>query len=187
MVVVAAGCSVGQPRVYRVAVDVTPVKALQDPQCFRANMPPTALTLQEQNYRAETSWVVWDGPDAKQFMDMGNTRFTLGDSPDIVVDDLIEGADRSFTATRVKTTRTQITELEKTIVIATWNDLGPSPVGTLVLDSSYQCADGMIEKCPNEPNKRSCKQTINFWARRIDVTQTTGYTSQGAGLSVSTQ
>jgi len=180
-----AGCQMGQPRVYRVAVDVTPIKALQEPQCFRANMPPSNVTVQEQNYRSETSWVVWDGAEAKQFMDMGLTRFTLGDSPEVVIDDLIEGADRSFTATRVRTLRSSITELEKTIVIANWNDLGASPVGTLDIDSSYQCADGTA-KCPNEPNKRSCKQKLNFWARKVEVNQTTGYTSQGGGLTVST-
>ncbi len=180
-----AGCQMGQPRVYRVALDITPIKTLQDPQCFKANMPPTALTVQEQNYRTETTWVVWDGADSKQFMDMGLSKFTLADSPQVVVDDLIEGADRAFTATRVRTLRSTITELEKTIVIANWNDLNATPTGTLVIDSSYQCANG-TSNCPNEPNKRSCKQTLNFWARKIEVSQTTGVSNQGGGLSVTT-
>ena len=181
-----AACQNGQPRVYRVAVDITSIKTLQDPQCFKANMPPTSLTVQEQNYRSETTWVVWDGAGSKQFMDMGLSKFTLGDSPQVVVDDLIEGADRSFTATRVRTLRTNITELEKTIVIANWNDLGATPVGTIVIDASYQCADGLT-KCPNEPNKRSCKQTLNFWARKIEVSETSEISSAGAGLTVTTR
>lgn len=186
------GCGpAGQPRIFRVAVDVTPVKTLNDPQCFKGNMPNQNVIISEQFYRKEAIWVVWDGPDKKQYLDMGTqTSFTLGDSPTIVVDNLIEGAADGatsvFHANKQEQRRDRTIQLRTTDIVTTFDDLGATPMGTIVLNAQFQCQDGQ-DRCPNEPEQRSCKTQLNFWARRVEVTQTTGYPADGTSISQSTR
>jgi hypothetical protein len=182
------GCNAGQPRIFRVALDTGPVKGLQDPQCFHGNMPNLSTIVQDTSLIAELNWVVWDGADQKQFLDMGTESFSLADAPTIVVDEMIVGGSNTFSGTRVQQDRNGIIELQTTTVTAAFSDLGPTPTGTLDLDAKYQCQDGdSSHKCPSEPNKRSCHTQLNFWARKVDVSQTTAYSNVGSGLTVSTR
>jgi hypothetical protein len=177
----------GQPRIFRVAVDVTPVKTLNDPQCFKGNMPNLNQITQEQNFRKEAIWVVWDAAESKQYLDMGTaTSFTLADSPTINIDNLIEGAANVFSATRQESDLGAIRELRTTNVVTTFNDLNATPTGTVQLNAQYQCQDA-ANKCPNEPNQRSCRAQLNFWARKIEVSQATGYSSEGTSISEKTR
>jgi hypothetical protein len=54
------------------------------------------------------------------------------------------------------------------------------------LKADYQCQDGTV-RCPNEPNKRSCRAQLNFWARRIEVNQNTNYSPEGTSITESTK
>jgi hypothetical protein len=176
----------GQPRIFRVAVDVSPVKTLNDPQCFRGNMPNLNQVTQEQNFRAEAIWVVWDAAESKQYLDMGSTTsFTLGNSPEIKIDNLIEGTANAFSATRQESDIGTIREMKTTTVVTAFNDLNATPTGTVVLDAKYQCQDGN-QQCPQNPAFRSCHAQLNFWARKIEVTQSTGYSSEGTSIKAST-
>lgn len=175
----------GQPRIYRVAVDTTPVQNLNNPQCFKGNMPNLNQITQEQNYRQEAVWVIWDAAESKQYLDMGNSTFTMADSPTIKVTDLIEGTQNVFSATRQQQDRGNIIELQTTNVVTTLSDLNATPTGTIALNAQYQCQNGSAP-CPAEPNKRSCNVTLNFWARKIEVQQTANYTPAGTGISAST-
>jgi hypothetical protein len=193
VVILAAGAfsacgPAGQPRIYRVALDVTPVRTLADASCFAGSVVTTD-TLSEQSFRQEANWVVWDGAEQKQFLDMGtNTRFSLGDAPRIDIDNLIEGSDNVFSAVRRRTspTRTagQVLDIEITSAITTFSDLGSTPTGTVLLTSEYQCQD-RAGHCDGEPFKRTCRGiTMNFWARRIETNQLTVYSAEGSSIVV---
>ncbi|MEW5737803.1 MAG: hypothetical protein AB1938_02695 [Myxococcota bacterium] len=175
------GCNSGQPRLFRMAIDETPIRSIANPSCFRGNILPSGRgTLTELNYRKEDEWVIWDGVD-KQYLDMGNQSWKLGDSPTIVVSDLIEGTgDLSFSAQRSAVTPfpgINATESRQTQVTVKWDNYSASPSGIISLNSQYACVAG-TEPCPPQnpsPDSVSCQATLNFFGRRIDVSQTTQY------------
>ena len=175
------GCNSGQPRLFRMAIDETPIHTIANPSCFRGNILPSGRgQLTEVNYRKEDEWVIWDGVE-KQYLDMGNQKWELGDAPKIVVTDLIEGlGDKIFSAQRTEVTPFPgilATESRQTQVVVTWNDYSTAPSGTIALNSQYACVAGQ-EQCPNPnptPDSVSCQAQLNFFGRRIDVSQTTQY------------
>lgn len=68
------GCNAGQPKLYRIAIDETPIRTIANPSCFRGNILPSGRgTLTEVNYRKEDEWVIWDSLD-KQYLDMGDRK-----------------------------------------------------------------------------------------------------------------
>lgn len=182
------GCGpAGQPRIFRVAIDTTPVKTLNKPECFKGNMPNLNQITQEQNFRKEATWVVWEAAEKKQYLDMGSaTRFTLADAPTINVDNLIEGADNVFSATRQQQDRGAIIELSTTNIVTTFADLGATPTGTVQLNAQYQCQSA-TSPCPAEPSKRGCSAQLSFWARRIEVSQNTNYAPEGTSITETTK
>jgi hypothetical protein len=163
-----------------VAVDVSPILTITDPQCFHGNQPDGTQRSQEQNYRKEATWVLWDAAGARQYLDMGTNAFTLADSPTIAVNELIEGSQNVFSATRQVQTRGDIVELEVTNVVTALSDLSATPTGSIQLSSTYSCESGR-GSCPSEPAKRSCSISLSFWARRLDAQQ-----NAGAGISAAT-
>ncbi|MEW6434778.1 MAG: hypothetical protein AB1730_25035 [Myxococcota bacterium] len=143
------GCNAGQPKLYRIAVDETPIRTIANPSCFRGNILPSGRgTLTEVNFRKEDEWVIWDGVD-KQYLDMGLQEWKLGDAPLIRVADLIEGgAEKIFSAQRNEVTPfpgIQATESRQTQVVVTWNDYSAAPSGTIALNAQYACVGGCQE------------------------------------------
>ena len=176
-----AGCLQGQPRLYRVAVDATPVRTIAVPSCFRNNnLPAGRGNITEQNYRSEDEWVIWNGTDQTEYLDLGRQTFNLGDSPTISVTDLIEGTDKTFSALRnvQKPIADQYTEARQTQVSVKFNDYSAVPTGTISLNSQYACIKGRAD-CPvgdqSPLDAASCTSSLNFTARRIDVQQLTVY------------
>ena len=176
-----AGCLQGQPRLYRVAVDATPVRTIAVPSCFRNNnLPAGRGNITEQNYRSEDEWVVWNGVDQTEYLDLGTKSWNLGDSPTIRVSDLIEGTDKTFSALRneQKPIADQYTEARQTQVSVKFTDYSAVPVGTISLNSQYACIKGRND-CPvgdlSPQYAASCSSSLNFTARRIDVQQITAY------------
>lgn len=177
-----AGCLQGQPRIYRVALDETPIRTVNTPTCFRNSVLPTGRNnTTELNYRSEDEWVIWGGAGTKEYLDLGTQAWTLGDAPVIRVTDLIEGEDKVFTATRNVQTPfgDRYTELRATNVSATFDDYSAAPVGTISLNSQFACAKGSGGECPTGMNiaqdAASCQGNLKFVARRIDVQQLTVY------------
>ena len=175
------GCLQGQPRIYRVAVDETPVRTIAVPSCFRNNnLPAGRGNITEQNYRAEDEWVIWNGVDQVEYLDLGTKSWELGDAPTIRVSDLIEGTDKTFSALRneQKPIMDFYTEARQTQVSVKFTDYSAVPVGTISLDSQYACIKGRND-CPvgdaSPQDAASCKSSLNFTARRIDVQQFTVY------------
>ena len=176
-----AGCLQGQPRIYRVAVDVTPVRTIAVPSCFRNNnLPAGRGNITEQNYRAEDEWVIWNGTDTTEYLDLGTQTFNLGDAPTIRVSDLIEGTDKTFSALRneQKPIADQYTEARQTQISVKFNDYSFSPTGTIALNAQYACIKGRAD-CPvgdaSPQDAASCSSSLNFVARKIDAAQSTIY------------
>ena len=176
-----AGCLQGQPRIYRVAVDATPVRTIAVPSCFRNNnLPAGRGNITEQNYRQEDEWVIWNGVDQVEFLDLGTQTFNLGDSPTIRVSDLIEGTEKTFSALRneQKPIGDMYTEARQTQISVKFNDYSAVPTGTIALNAQYACIKGRND-CPvgdaSPQDAASCSSSLNFVARRIDVQQLTAY------------
>jgi hypothetical protein len=175
------GCNQGQPRIYRVAVDETPVRTIAVPSCFRNNnLPAGRGNITEQNYRSEDEWVIWNGVDQTEYLDLGTQTFDLGDAPTIRVSDLIEGTDKTFSALRnvQKPIGDSYTEARQTQISVKFNDYSFAPVGTIALNAQYACIKGRAD-CPvgdaSPADAASCSSQLNFVARRIDVQQLTAY------------
>lgn len=175
------GCNGGQPRIYRVAIDKTPIRTIADPSCFRGNILPSGRgQLSEVNFREEDEWVIWDGVEGKQYLDLGTQSYKLGDSPEIRVADLIEGSDKVFSAQRNEVKPfpgVEATESRQTQIVVTWNDYSFAPTGTIQLTAQYACVAGR-EQCPNPnptPDSVSCRSQLNFTARRIEASHITAY------------
>lgn len=175
------GCSQGQPRIYRVSVDMTPVRTIAVPNCFRNNnLPAGRGNLTEQGYRAEDEWVIWTGVEQTEYLDLGTQTFNLGDAPTIRVADLIEGKDKVFSAVRneQKPIGDQFTEVRQTQISVSFNDYSAAPTGTMSLNSQYACIRGRID-CPlgeaSAADAATCTSSLSFVARRIDAQQMTFY------------
>ncbi len=176
-----AGCLQGQPRLYRVALDETPVLTVNTPTCFRnSELPQGRNNTTEQNYRSEDEWVIWNGVDQTEYLDLGTQAWTLGNAPTIRVTDLIEGTNKVFNASRNVQTPVsdQYLELRQTTVSATFDDYSAVPVGTVSLNAQFACTK-VRGDCPTGLNlaqdAASCTANLKFVARRIDVQQLTAY------------
>jgi hypothetical protein len=177
------GCNNGQPRIYRVAVDLTPVKTIAVSSCYRNNNLPTSrVSTSEQNYRSEDEWVIWNGVDQTEYLDLGTQSFDLGDAPTIRVTDVIEGTDKTFAALRTeqKPVSDLYTEARQTQISVKFNDYSFAPTGTIALNAQYACLKGRAD-CPigdaSPQDAASCSSQINFVARRIDAQQLTAYSN----------
>ncbi|MBX5484212.1 MAG: hypothetical protein IRZ16_20490 [Myxococcaceae bacterium] len=182
--VALSACNTGQPRIYRVAVDLSPVLNLP-PTCFSNNEIPGGTVRQSvTNWRGEYEWVIWDGVDGKQYLDLGEgATFDLGDAAPISVVGVIEGQDNTFVGTETISRlpdNNNYSYVRTKVITVTFNDQGASPTGTVDLNSSYtctNCADGETE----QPGNKNCSTRLNFTARRIDASPTTGYGSGCCG------
>ncbi|MDX2013908.1 MAG: hypothetical protein SFW67_27170 [Myxococcaceae bacterium] len=195
------GCNTGQPRIWRVAYDTSRVDFVDNSSCYIGNRVPQARTAQS-NYRRDANWVIWDGVadqggQLKQYLDIGTPKFKLGDSPEVVVEDVIEGdaALRSFTAERqvarfgpMERGRNAIETLVGRITVL-WDNYNPAATGLITINSEYKCVDNgqmQSDQCPRggggDPVGReaaNCSVQVSFVARRIDVTQATNYSNNG--------
>jgi hypothetical protein len=182
------GCNAGQPRLWRVAIDMSPVKFLADPTCYKGSTVPPGLTLSsETNYREQADWVMWDGPNGDQYLDIGHKSFNLGNAPTINVVDLIEGtaSQRIFSAQKTVVTKypgVDANESRQTQVVVTFSDYGATPTGTIALTAQYNCLNAGAN-CPN-PNLQSdsvsCRTQVTFEGRQISASATTVYGNTGS-------
>jgi hypothetical protein len=174
------GCNFGQPRIYRVAIDETPMRTIAVPSCFRNNnLPADRGNISETNYRKENEWVIWNGIDQTEYLDIGEQNYKLGDAPIIEVRDLIEGSERSFSALRneQKPIEDFYTEARQTRIDVKFDDYSFAPKGSITLTSQYACAK-IRNDCPvtnAPPDAASCSAVLNFVARRIEAQHMTLY------------
>jgi hypothetical protein len=195
------GCNTGQPRIWRVAYDTSRVDFVDNSSCYIGNRVPQARTAQS-NYRRDANWVIWDGVadqggQLKQYLDIGTPNFKLGDSPRVVVEDVIEGdaALRTFTAERQIASFGPRERMRNAIetrvgrITVQWDNYNPAATGLITIRSEYRCVDNgqmMQDQCPRggggDPvgnEAANCEVQVGFVARRIDVTQGTNYSNNG--------
>ncbi len=162
----AVGCNTGQPRTYRIAIDASPLGSLP-PSCYRNNTVSTLRTI-GTNLRAETQWVVWDGVENKQYLDIGNFSVTMGDAERVDVGDMIEGQDRVFSGQLVEQKlpdpNSQYTYTKTLSLTISFEDMSATAKGTIDANSQYTCTS-----CVNNDNKVNCAVKLNFVGRRVDT------------------
>ncbi|MBL8952360.1 MAG: hypothetical protein JNK82_16390 [Myxococcaceae bacterium] len=189
-----AACQGNQPRTYRVALDLTPVRFITDGKCFKNNEVP-APNESTANLFDEQQWVVWDGVQqdgsSVQFLDFGKQQFKLGDSPQVEFSDLVRSfasvTPGVFTGQRVLSSVTpsgggNVVQTATTIITVTFNDLGNAPYGRLDIDSRYACTGVAGGVCPLEQavaSPRSCAVAVPFVARKIDIARVAEYQEEG--------
>ena len=145
------GCNQGQPRIYRVAVDATPVRTIAVPSCFRNNnLPAGRGNITEQNYRSEDEWVIWNGIDQTEYLDLGTQTFeprrrahhprqrTSSKAPTRPSRRCATSRSRSPTSTPRRARRRSRVK---------FNDYSFSPTGTIALNAQYACIKGRAD-CP---------------------------------------
>lgn len=188
-VVAMSGCNAGIPRLWRIAIDSTPLSNITDSGCYVDKQLPTGRqVINEVNFRDESEWVIWDGDQTtdgktKQYLDIGTKQFRLAEAPVINVDALIEGnaSDKEFTGQRNEVRAVNgYNESRQTQITIKWNDYGQSPSGTMRLDARFACAAGN-NPCPARPpsDGANCAAQLNFVGRRIDATPMTVYGNTG--------
>jgi hypothetical protein len=202
------GCNTGQPRIWRVAYDTSRIDFVDNSSCYIGNRVPQARTAQT-NYRRDANWVIWDGVSdpasgqLKQYLDIGSPAtfgmpgFKLGDSPRVIVEDVIEGdaALRTFTAERQvasfgpRERNRNAIETRVGRVTVQWDNYNPAAIGTITIRSEYRCVDNgqmMEDQCPRggggDPvgnEAANCEVQVGFVARRIEANQNTNYSNTG--------
>jgi hypothetical protein len=185
-VMALVGCNGGQPRLYRIAVDETPVQRENLAQtCFRTP-PPGGITIRStyQNVKFDSEWAVWDGAESKQFLDTAGRGWLLGDAPAVTLDgDLIESTDpltflgaKTITKTSANPNYTSTRTFN---IKAAFAELGASARGNLEVSTTYSCSGA----CPDSriENTVSCAVTLPFSGRRIDAQRMSGYSENPSG------
>lgn len=177
LAVAFVGCN-NQPLTYRIAIDASPLNSLP-PSCYRNNYLNQDRTT-TNNLREERQWVVWNGVENKQYLDIGSMAVTLGHADPIDVGDLIEGSDKVFSGqvvTQHLPEANGYTNTKTTTLTVTFDDMGATAKGSIDATSLYTCTN-----CQNNDNKVSCQAKFNFTGRRVDTAATTYYDPSGGSI-----
>lgn len=180
--VIAAGllaCGGGQPRIYRIAVDPSPLGSLP-PSCYQNNAVSTMRVI-GTNLREETQWVIWDGVDGRQYLDLGNGfEIPLGDAEPVGFNGVIEGKDKVFSGQLVQQKLpdpgSQYTFTRTLSLVVTFTDMGGTAQGKVDASSQYTCT-----ACTNNDNQVNCASSLTFVGRQIEADNLVGYSNQGGG------
>ena len=127
-------------------------------------------------------WVIWDGVENKQYIDIGNFSVSLGDTDPVNVGNMIEGSDKVFSGQLVEqqlpVTGSNYTYTKTASVIVTFDDMGIAPKGSIDLSSNFACTDcGPGTGHPNGPI--TCAVKLTFVGRRVDVSNMAAYSPKG--------
>lgn len=172
-----SGCGGVQALIFRIAMDKAKLSVAAQPTCYATNqLPMSNGTATSQNLKDEGQWVLWDA-EGKQYLDVGNQTFSLGDAPDVVITQLIEGAgDKVFQATKTtQSTQGAISTTTQANYKVTFETLGATVKGKINISSAFRCSG------PNcNPSQLDCAAETDFVGRRIDAQQLQAYTPQGS-------
>ncbi|MBM4378280.1 MAG: hypothetical protein FJ086_03115 [Deltaproteobacteria bacterium] len=163
-----AGCGGSQARVYRIALDPSPLNNLPT-TCYRNNATQYEKTTLS-NYKVQFDISVLDSVDGKSILDMGKQTFYLGQAAPVVLEGPIEGSANIYTASVKKETlaapNDPFTDVQTTVVTVSFTELGAVARGTLALRSEYSCTN-----CTNNNNKvAKCEVSLPFTGRQLAYT-----------------
>jgi hypothetical protein len=172
--ITAVGCNPGQPRIYRVAIDDSPLASLP-PSCYLNNTIVPVRSI-KTNLRDQREWTLWDGLENKQYLDTNGYSLTLGQADPVSVGSMIEGADKVFSGQLVTQrlpdqANPNYTYTKTLSLVITVEDLGAAPKGTIDASSKYTCTN-----CTNNDGKvPECSAKLNFSGRRVDGSNVNNY------------
>lgn len=163
------GCGNSQTRLYHVAVDTSPLGNLP-PSCYTNNTVPNEKT-ELTNYKGETEWALWDGPDGKQYLDLGSMSLKLGSADTIQVVGSIESTDPkvfsgTYTERQLPDPSSANPNFSSTLVqtvTVTFDEIGNTTKGSMSAKTDYTCTS-----CQNNNGHVPCSVSLNFAGRRID-------------------
>lgn len=172
------GCNSGQPRAYRIAVNRAGLQNLAS-SCYVDNKPDENKVM-TTNLMSEQQWVVWDGPDGKQYLDVGAYAEVLGHAGVVsLAGDVIEGTEKVFAGTRVVQTvftnpfnNNKETRTDTHLITVTFEDMGFSPKGSIDLTLNHACV-GCSTVQP------SCTARLTFTGRRVDASNMAVQVNEG--------
>lgn len=169
------GCGSSNARTYSIAYDGSASQNLP-PSCFVNNTVPTQK-VELTNERREIVFVIWDGTEGKQYLDIsdktwgGGTQKELGDADPVIIDGLIESTDgKVFSGTRTARTlpnpaapNPNFSDTQVSTVTVTFDEIGNTAKGSIALKSDYTCTS-----CQNNGGKVNCSVQYPFSGRRVD-------------------
>lgn len=170
---VLLACNTGQPRIYKVAIDASPLGNLPATCYVNNELPNNQTRTTYTNLRLEQEWVIWDGVENKQYLDMGSVQFGLGDAAPVVVAELIEGTENVFSGSRTDTqlpdpnANNHSSVRTRTVTVA-FDDQGTTPTGTITVLSNYTCTNCFPNETEADGNK-SCTTQMKFVGHRVDT------------------
>lgn len=187
-------------RYFRVSFDLSPLKTLQQPTCFKGGdisrlAKRQGGSIAETNVRLEKEFVLWQGVD-KEYLDPGKIDgsatgpFKLGDAPDFTFDSLIEGKTPDFLVSRAKATSSTgvrnaqangRTETRAATAKFSFTAQSPSK-GTLQIKSEYACTGDCLDNGNGNPSDDavSCDLTLDFVAREVFPEPQAAYGTHGS-------
>lgn len=160
------GCGSSQSRVYTIAYDTSPTQNLP-PSCYNNNTVPTQK-VELNNERADMTFVIWDGAEGKQYLDLSVKSYDLGDADPVIVDGLIESTDgKTFVGARTARNLPQpgsaFSDTQVSTVTVNFEEIGNIAKGTLSVKSDYSCTS-----CPNNTRVATCSAQFAFNGRKVD-------------------
>lgn len=156
---VAAGGVLGcgqQPQYYRVAIDTSSLSNLPS-TCYRSGTVPPEKTT---NVVEVGQWIIWDGVDGQEYLQVGDIVYDLGDAYQVRItagDAIVstgEGDKKTFV-----TERTLFNPTRTYKATYTFTRRGETPEGTVAISST--CTPGTGCDIP------SCEATMSFVGRRL--------------------
>lgn len=149
------GCG-SEPKYYRVAIDRSPLDNLPT-SCYSSGTPPTDKT---NNVVDVAQWILWDGVEDRQYLQVGAIDYTLGDARvRITTGDAIVSSEvdkkTTFTVERTQTNPARTSRATYTLDKTSMDTLE----GTLSLH--YECSGTGCS-----PN---CDASLHFVGRQVDA------------------
>jgi len=176
---VFVGCNNGQPRLYKIAVDASPLLNLPS-QCYLDNTQPNQR-YSVTKLMMEQEWAIWDGADGQRFLDLGNASWQLGEADRISFNGLlIESSKDDNLLFNGQQSSTRLPEQGSTYsntltqsIVVKFDSLGSTASGSFTVTTQYTCSN-----CQNNDNKiANCSAKFDFTGRRIDADNQNMYTT----------
>lgn len=163
------GCGGSNARTYSIAYDSSAAQNLP-PSCYLNNTVPNKK-VELTNERQQLAFVIWDGTEGKQYLDISDKTWQLGNAEPVIIEGLIESTDgKVFSGTRTARTlpdpgsaNPNFSDTQVSTVTVSFDEIGGTAKGSIALKSDYTCTS-----CQNNGGKVNCSAQYTFSGRRVD-------------------
>ncbi|MFY0526233.1 hypothetical protein ACN28I_24895 [Archangium gephyra] len=151
------GCG-EQPRYYRVSIDRSPLSNLPG-SCYSSGTAP-AVDDRTDNVVDVGQWIIWDGVEDRQYLQVGDISYPLGDAlVQLTAGDAIVSTEADKPTFTIERTRTGPNRTSRATY--TFDKVGETVEGTIAL--SYACTGGT--GC----SPANCDASLRFVGRRVNA------------------